>query len=161
MKQAFIYGPILLIVLFTGFFYGRLSSTPKPTDFSVASEQSQLDYINKIRADHKIPALRYDAGLDKTAILKVQDMIKRHYWAHTTPDGERFYILAEKIRPGLKYYGENLGECFKSNDDLFAAYTASEEHLTSIIDPHYSLFGAATLWDDQKHCFINSNEFGG
>lgn len=141
--------------------YRDLEHKVNQTQLSSTSEQSQLDFVNAIRAKKKLPGLKYDNGLNKTAKAKVQDMIDRKYFNHNTPDGQKFYALPFKIRPGLKYYGENIGKCYDSQEAMYKAYEASEEHYKNIVDPHYTLFGGYTQWDDSQKCFVNANEFGG
>lgn len=154
-------GPLLLWGITAQLNLNELQGKVSQTKASATQEKSQVDYLNAIRAAHGVPAVAYDDGLNATAKAKVEDLITRQYFGHDTPDGQAFYALPFKTRPGLKFYGENIGQCYTSQEAMFKAYEASPGHLKNIIDPNYKLLGAYTQWDEKRQCFVNANEFGG
>lgn len=119
-----------------------------------------IEYVNKIRAAHGQPALVVDEGLNQSAAAKVRDIISRDYWSHDTPTGEPFYSLIQRVRPGLKHMGENLAQCFTSNQAAFDGWSASPGHLENMIEPDYTLFGSYTEYDPATKCFVTANHFG-
>lgn len=158
MKKLFYF--IVLFSIFSGYMIGRFEATTPPPATSSATERPLIDYVNEVRSERKLTALREDPGLDQTAKLKAEDMAARNYWEHTTPDGDPFYLAIQKIRPGLQSYGENLAECYKSNIETVQAWEKSEGHLANMIRPDYTLFGSATVYDNDRNCTITVNHFG-
>ena len=144
---------------FTGFGIGT-SKPDAPSKASSVVERSMIEHINKERQKRSLTALREDPGLNETAKLKAEDMAARNYWQHTPPDGTPFQVLMIEKRPGLKFYGENLAECFKTNKETLDAWVASPGHLDNIVKPDYTIFGSYTVYDQDKGCMITVNHFG-
>ena len=120
-----------------------------------------LSLLNQIRTTKGLPLLSEDPVLDDTARLKAQDMADRNYYDHTTPDGKSFDKLIALHSPNLHTIGENLAECINSNEATVDAWVKSPEHYENILNPHYTLFGSATVYDQDKKCYITANHFGG
>lgn len=154
---------IVLVILAAGaagFGIGNTERSTRPPETSSAAERPLIDYVNEVRSERKLTALREDPGLDQSAKAKAEDMAARNYWEHTTPDGDPFYFAIQKIRPGLISYGENLAECYNSNAARIDAWKKSEGHLANMIRPDFTLYGTATVWDSDKNCMITVNHFG-
>jgi len=141
--------------------YNELKDQTESVQTSGIEQQPQIDYVNVIRAEYGVPALTVDTGLKDAAEARVDDMIARNYWSHEDPDGNPFYTTIEKVRPGLRYLGENIGECFVSYDQLYKLYRESPTHLETIINANFTVFGGSTQWNDTENCFVNANTFGG
>lgn len=150
---------VLMITAFISYILGTINPT-KPVLSSSAVEKPLVDYINEIRAKNDVAPLRDDTGLDNTAKLKAEDMSAKNYWAHDTPDGVPFYVLLLKERPGLKFYGENLVECYQTTQQAIDSWVGSPGHFANMINPRYNIMGAYTAWDNDKKCFITVNHFG-
>jgi uncharacterized protein YkwD len=148
-----------MFTLVIGYIIG-ISNPTKPILSSSITEKPLVDYINAVRAKNNVAPLRNDAGLDNTAKLKAEDMSTRNYWAHETPEGTPFYVLLLKERPGLKFYGENLVECYDTTQHAVDSWVASPGHFANMINPRYNIMGAYTAWDNDKGCFITVNHFG-
>lgn len=160
MKRLSILAIVAVIFAsFAGFGVGSHKHAP-PSAVSSAAESSLLDRINQVRSEHKLAPLREDPVLDQTAKVKAEDMAARNYWDHTNPDGTPFYFLLQQKRPGLRYYGENLAECFTSNAATVDAWVKSPGHLENIVRPTYTIFGSYSVWDQDKNCLITVNHFG-
>src|SRR4051812_48756824 len=64
---------------------------PKESSITAATQTPDLDYVNKIRAEHSLPALTEDPRLDASAKVKADDLVMQQYWDHTTPQGRPFF----------------------------------------------------------------------
>lgn len=134
----------------------------RPTAASEASQKPQIDYVNEIRAQHQLPALKADSRLDVSSKAKADDLIAGQYWDHTNSIGRPFYSWIYEQIPTLHTSGENLGKCYQGDEDkLFEAFVNSPEHLENIINPNYTIFGSAIEWDNTRHCEIFVDQFGG
>jgi len=62
---------------------------PIPKSFEKEAERKQgFDLVNAFRTANGISALTRDAHLDELAQFRADDMVKRHYFSHTSPDGK-------------------------------------------------------------------------
>src|SRR3989344_5300074 len=99
---------------------------------------------NKDRVAQNIAELKVSPLLEKAAQMKADDMAKRGYFAHNTPEGKTpWYWLGEA---GYKYIyaGENLAVNFADSEDVEKAWMASPTHKSNIVNPKFTEIGIAT-----------------
>jgi hypothetical protein len=99
--------------------------------------------VNIERSNQGLPALAQNALLQKAAELKVNDMIKRGYFSHNTPDGQLpWYWLG---LAGYKYQlaGENLAVRVLSSREAVQAWMNSPGHRENILKKGYTEVGTA------------------
>lgn len=147
------------LIAFIGFIAGT-SYIEAKAKTSSTSETSIIELVNQVRLKNNVAPLIEDTGLDSTAKIKGEDMAARNYWAHTDPNGVPFHILLVKDRPGLKGYGENLAECFTTNQSTIDGWVGSPGHFENMINPRFNIIGSYTVWDADKKCTITVNHFG-
>lgn len=72
------------------------------------SEEAMINLVNMERTQRGLKPLKFDSGLREVARGHSEDMFKRGYFSHYSPDGESVADRADKI--GVKYLviGENL-----------------------------------------------------
>lgn len=136
---------------------------PPKLEITAAAEKQQLDFVNQIRAERGLRALKHDERLDNSALAKAQDMISRDYYGHTTPDGLPFDWLMRRHAGGLSLYGENLAQCADNLDEAFQAWRESPGHLANILNPEFNLFGSHIEYSTSgqlQSCYIIVNHFG-
>lgn len=94
-----------------------------------------ISAINKERSMRNLSMLNTDIRLSKAAQNKSNDMIARHYFSHTDPDGN--YIWPTIIAAGYTPYiqlGENLAIEFYNTDSLISAWMNSPTHRANILN---------------------------
>ena len=93
--------------------------------------------------DHE-PALQLSRQLTTAAQAKANDMAKRNYWSHVTPDGTQPWAFM--LATGYQYEaaGENLAYGFGTSDQVITAWMNSPEHRANILDADYQDVGFAT-----------------
>src|SRR5205823_5933205 len=64
--------------------------------------------VNQVRAVNGLPPLSEAAELDALASERSADMVGRHYFSHTTPDGLTIFNLIEQRGLAYRLAGENL-----------------------------------------------------
>ncbi len=108
------------------------------------SAQTLLADTNTERAKDSEPSLALSSVLSQAAQDKANDMAKRDYWNHVTPDGKQPWAFIDAT--GYKYdsAGENLAYGFGTSDDVVAAWMHSPEHRDNILNAGYSEVGFAT-----------------
>lgn len=137
------------------------TETVVPEGESLSSRQRPLiDYINHLRAKEGLSALVMSDNLNRSAMAKTEDMANLNYWSHERPDGEKFSSVIWKHAPEFVGIGENLAKCFTTYEATMTGWKNSPGHLKNMIDPDYTHFGSATMWDEDQKCFITVTHFG-
>jgi len=132
------YLPLLLIVGF-GLFISTIGDFKKPGGDVLAyatnmTDSGLLDSTNKARTDNNLKTLTYSAVLDKAAQAKAEDMAKRDYWSHNTPDGKEPWIFIDDA--GYNYFkaAENLAYGFENSNSTVVGWMNSPSHRANILD---------------------------
>ncbi len=108
------------------------------------SSQVLLAETNGERTSHHEPALQMSSQLATAAQAKANDMAKRDYWNHVTPDGKQPWSFIDTSGYQYEAAGENLAYGFGSSDQVMTAWMHSAEHRANILDSDYQDVGFAT-----------------
>ena len=89
--------------------------------------------VNAEREKVGLPLLEYSEALAATACAKADDMVKRDYWSHNTPEGDEPWVFFQ--RGGVQYSkaGENLAYGFVDPTAVVAGWMASKEHKDNVL----------------------------
>jgi uncharacterized protein YkwD len=122
-------GWLVLVVVF-------LEDLEVPAELA-AWEAQLLEAVNRIRAENGLPVQRASAPLAQVARLHSEDMARREFFAHTTPEG---YDLSRRIQgrdlPFLRL-AENIGRNRGHDDPVAEAvrgWMDSSAHRRNILD---------------------------
>ncbi len=108
------------------------------------SSQVLLAETNGERINAHEPALQVSSQLAAAAQAKANDMAKRGYWSHVTPDGKQPWSFVEASGYQYEAAGENLAYGFGSSDEVMTAWMHSTEHRANILNSVYQDVGFAT-----------------
>lgn len=109
------------------------------------STQEVLEAINYDRTSHNLSILEVDETLNLAALAKAQDMVKKNYFAHTSPQGTEPWYWFKALGYEYAYAGENLAQGFKNAEELEEHLMASPTHRANILSPFYSQVGLAVV----------------
>lgn len=118
---------------------------------AILGEQTSLDRkllltdTNSERIKSGLPPLVINDALSKAAVLKVNDMFEKQYWAHTSPDGRSPWYWLSQVGYNYASAGENLAKNFKTADRVVAAWMSSPEHKANVLGAQYSQVGFAVM----------------
>lgn len=117
------------------------------------SNQVLLTDTNAARGEHHQPALELNKRLSEAAQAKANDMAKRNYWSHTTPDGQQPWSFVADAGYSYDAAGENLAYGFGSSDQVISAWMHSPEHRDNLLNSTYRDvgFGTANVANFQGH----------
>ena len=134
---------LLLLLIVVGFiFLPKLGERTDVLSYSTAvSGDGLLTQTNSQRQRSKKPALRINFKLAQAAQDKAQDMVRRNYWSHITPDGKAPWIFIDNTGYVYKKAGENLAYGFNSSSDTVYGWMNSFPHRENILDKDYSEVG--------------------
>lgn len=126
---------------------GVLSYT---TDISV---QNLLLDTNQQRLANNVAALTLNKQLDVAAQAKADDMAKRNYWSHNTPDGNTPWVFIQQAGYHYQKAGENLAYGFATTSDTITGWMNSPHHRENLLDPAFQDvgFGFANVPDYQNN----------
>ena len=138
------YIPLMLLLLVATVLLQPWSFNSKQDVLPYATSMSDrqlLEATNSQRDLNNAPQLTLNKQLARAAQAKAQDMAKRNYWSHNTPDGQAPWYFIE--RSGYNYYkaGENLAYGFPDGNQVVAGWMNSETHRNNMLDPSYEDVG--------------------
>lgn len=115
------------------------------------SVSALLQETNIQRSDNGQPALSLNSQLSQAAQAKANDMAKRDYWSHTTPDGEQPWQFIASAGYSYASAAENLAYGFDSSSGTVSGWMNSAGHRANLLNNTYSDvgFGIANAPDYQ------------
>jgi uncharacterized protein YkwD len=124
--------------------------TPTGGD-AAAVEAATLCLIDRVRATHRLPALRANRALAAAAATKVRRMLRHDYFADGEPTGGRPLALVASS-PYARFHrvqlGQNIGWGTGSDATpagIVAAWMASPPHRAIILGPAFRDAGVAVV----------------
>lgn len=118
---------------------------PNQAKMSELITKNVLELINIDRKNNNIGELISNPILNKVALSKAQDMIKKNYFAHKSPDGRSSWDFIDRSEYHYLFVGENLAMNFSSAQTAHKALMLSETHKKNILSDKYSDIGLAVL----------------
>lgn len=111
-----------------------------------------LQSTNAQRAANARAALTNNAQLNQAAQAKANDMVKRDYWSHDTPDGKEPWVFITAAGYQYSKAGENLAYGFTTSSETVTGWMNSATHRANLLDAGYTQVGFG---------FANSQNFNG
>ncbi|MFA6587871.1 MAG: CAP domain-containing protein [Patescibacteria group bacterium] len=118
---------------------------PNEARYAAYTASTIISLTNESRREAKLPALTSNSKLNLAAQNKAKDIIARNYFAHTTPDGKRFWTWIEATGYDYSVAGENLAIDFTTPESAHSALMASPTHKENIINKRYKEIGVAVV----------------
>lgn len=106
--------------------------------------------INAHRAENTLSELKSNALLEKSAQLKLKDMVDNEYWKHEDKSDTQSWYLFNQAGYDYKLAGENLAFGFNTAWDVFDEWVKSEAHNKELLTPEYEDMGLAIDCDTYK-----------
>ncbi len=138
------YLPMLLIVLGGIFLNNSMSRTQHHGVLAYATEissQRLLGATNEERTSNGKASLKLNDKLTAAAQAKANDMAKRNYWSHMTPDGKQPWTFVQQAGYSYQKAGENLAYGFDTSSDTVTGWMNSKSHRENLLDNAYSEVG--------------------
>ena len=100
-------------------------------------EREIINQLNQERVDHNLAALQFNNILKKAARLKLNDMVTKKYFLHTSPEGKDPWYWFKRASYDYKFAGENLATKFTTASEVHEAWMNSKTHRENILFPKY------------------------
>jgi uncharacterized protein YkwD len=117
-------------------------------------ERRIFQLTNEARRQHRLPPLDQDNNLAAKARGKSDDMLRNHYFSHTSPEGKTLKDRMQEERPAtfrtMSRIGENIymGDRFDYAGDIKTqarlivdGWMTSPGHRQNILDPNFTHLG--------------------
>ncbi len=101
------------------------------------------DLTNQKRSLSSLQPLKVNPILQRAAQLKADDMAKKGYFAHTSPEGKTPWSFLKQVGYEYEYAGENLAVNFYDSQDVTNAWMNSPSHRANIERGVYREVGSA------------------
>ncbi len=131
---------MLVVVLFSSFAQPMIKRHVLAYATSMSSD-ALLSATNTQRDQNGVASLNINGDLTAAAQAKANDMVKRNYWSHNTPDGQEPWVFIQAT--GYKYTkaGENLAYGFDNSNDAVTGWMNSPSHRDNLLDSAFSDVG--------------------
>lgn len=104
-----------------------------------------LKSTNEARSANGLQPLSLNSKLDTSAQLKANDMVKKNYWSHNSPDGTEPWYWFDQAGYTYSAAGENLAYGFSTGSEVSAAWMNSPEHKANVLGNYEDVgFGIAS-----------------
>lgn len=103
-----------------------------------------VDLANEDRTELSLPELAVNPILTAAAQAKADDMARKGYFSHSTPEGYDSWHWFKQVGYDYRFAGENLAVNFSDSSEVEAAWMASPTHRDNIVSPRYTEIGIAT-----------------
>jgi len=157
---AFVF--IVAIVAESAFLIGTKYVLPQSKLFGIVEVNALVDGTNQNRVTNGLPDLQMNSLLQVAAQDKVNDMVAKGYFAHTSPQGIAPWYWFQQAGYNYLYAGENLAMNFTDSADVTTAWMNSPEHRANILSTEFTQVGIATAQGtyDGKPVIYVAEEFG-
>jgi uncharacterized protein YkwD len=107
--------------------------------------ENLLAYTNEQRERNGLKPLRINQLLNRSALLKAEDMKTRNYWSHDDPEGRKAWYIITGVGYRYSVAGENLANGYVSGIDAIAGWMKSPSHRDNILKEEYKEVGFGVL----------------
>ena len=124
---------------------------------SSVSNTELIELTNNIRKESGLNELAPNSKLTQAAYNKAKNILDIGYFAHTTPEGKRFYEWIDGQNYNYLYAGENLAIDFLESESVVNAWMESKLHRENILNPKYKDIGIVVLrgqWKDRETTIV-------
>lgn len=118
---------------------------PNEARYAAYTANTIVSFTNEARQKNGVGTLQTNPLLADAATRKAKDMLARNYFAHTTPDGKRFWSWIDAVGYNYTLAGENLAVDFTSPESAHEALMASPTHRENILNKRYKEIGVAVV----------------
>jgi uncharacterized protein YkwD len=141
---------LLFIVGIISFCHSRAGGNPEFTFVYVArasgiAPSSVIELTNSARTANGLGTLSENAQLSEAANAKAKDMLKKDYFAHTSPSGRDPWYWIKQAGYAYKAAGENLAINFTDANEQQSAWMKSATHRANILNTRYQEIGVAVV----------------
>jgi len=122
-----------------------------PTDPVI---QEFVRLVNAKRRSVGCAELKWDSKVAAIALGHSADMVSRHFFSHTNPDGKGPFERLRESRLGFSGAAENIVFGTKTAREAFDTWLQSPGHRKNMLDNRFTRHGVGRLEDRWTHVLI-------
>jgi uncharacterized protein YkwD len=147
---------LLLIVLLFCALPSRSYSAQNQTSFTPTDPviQEFVRLVNAKRLSIGCTELKWDNRVAAIALGQSADMVSRHFFSHTNPDGKGPSERLLESRLGFSIAAENLVRGAKTAREAFDAWLRSPGHRKNMLDSRFTRHGVGRVEGRWTHLLI-------
>lgn len=130
--------------MFAAFLVAVAVAVQPPSAYDAAAAQLAVSDVNAHRNSAQLPPLVVDPDLTAIAMDRAADLVRRHYFAHVSPDGTTIVDDLRTRNVTWYYAGENLAIAQTVQAAELALWD-SPEHRDNMLGAHYRRIGIAVV----------------
>ena|SRR5438309_1464762 len=158
LKRFLLFIAVLIMGSTTVSFAQTLATNTNTTVPATVNRTKMLQLVNAVRSKgcqcgdtYYYPAapVIWNTQLETAAYNHTADMAKNNFFSHTGTDGNRAGNRLERVNYHWKTYGENIGQGYKTENEMIQGWLASPGHCKNIMNKTYTEMGVArvgNLW---------------
>lgn len=138
---------------------GEAYTLKMTTDYTLLSKLN-VHLTNGLRAINSVPALKYCADASAVAAAHSNDMAKRNYFNHTSPEGNRVSNRLDEA--GIEWYscGENIVAGYYDPYGISNGWYNSEGHRKNILNKNFKYLGVGFAYNsDSDYKYYGTQSF--
>jgi len=145
-----------IVLLFFVFSLLILTIPQKAKSEELIHKTELISLVNQARNKIGLSDVSSNKKLQKTAKNRLEDMQKKKYFSHLSPNGKNIKFFLQESDYKIILAGENLARNFTDEEELNNAWLNSFFHRRVIMGPIYKDIGIASGWAkiDQKDHYI-------
>jgi uncharacterized protein YkwD len=116
-------------------------SGPPSDEETAALTARMIRHVNRLRAQNGAAPLVEDRRLDAAARAHAEDMVRRDFFDHRSPDGRGMQDRAAAVNYPWRELAENLGAGLSSPEATADAWMTSPAHRTNMLSPDHLQIG--------------------
>lgn len=148
---------IVVVVLGIGAVAAQRTIIERSDYLAAVISSAIVNLTNVDRGVNNLHYLAVNPVLERAAQLKAEDMAKKEYFAHTSPEGVSPWYWFKEAGYAFAYAGENLAIRFTDSIDVERAWMNSPSHRANILSGHFTEIGvgiAEGIYEGQKTIFV-------
>lgn len=122
-----------------------------PTDPVI---QEFVRLVNAKRRSIGCPELKWDIKIAAIALGHSADMVSRHFFGHTNPDGKDPFERMRESRLGFSSAAENIALGPKTAREAYDTWLRSPGHRKNMLDSRFTWHGVGRVEDRWTHVLI-------
>jgi len=121
--------------------YTALASNSTQINDASFSTSTLIALGNTNRLAANLPALQQNKKLERAAQLKAEDMARKGYFSHISPDNKNSWYWFTLAKYYFKNAGENLAVGYNSEEETETGWMKSPSHKANILGRQYKETG--------------------
>ena len=139
-----------LLLAFSPFLSHPILANTKDVTSNSLNKEVLLVLVNENRINENLFELKENKMLTESAQKKAEDMAKKGYFSHISPEGLDAWHWFDTVGYNYRFAGENLAVNFTTPQRVLNAWMNSPTHKGNILNEKFSEIGTGVAYGSHK-----------